>query len=132
MRSAYKDVDEVVKALERSREDDTVYKNLFSKMEKLCGEPLRQPRTARTQTLHANPDVETSYDYYCVYYFLPYVDHLVSDLRRQFEHSTELSNGIYRTLSYTIIVMHGISKQAPNCSMFAENCYCRYIAYYSS
>ena len=92
--SAYRDVSEAILAIGKSREDETVYSKLYSKMESLYGNKMKTPRLARAQTLRANHDTDSPYNYYRVAYFLPYVDHLMVDLQRRFANGCHLRKGM--------------------------------------
>lgn len=94
MQAAYKDIDEVIKCLESVREDDSVYQNLFEKMEKLYGGPLNTPRLCQRQTLRSNHNAETAWQFYKIAYFNPYVDHLIADLKERFQHAPQIVKGM--------------------------------------
>lgn len=62
-------------------------------MEHLYGKSLPQPRLASKQTCRANHAVASSKQYYKVAYYIPYLDHLIGDLKRRFINSTQLAKG---------------------------------------
>lgn len=75
-----------------ARESDE-YTRLFHKVETLYGDHVPIPRIASRQTLRANHSSDTAEEYYKLAYFLPYIDHLLTDLKRRFVQSPELVKG---------------------------------------
>lgn len=86
-------MEEVIAGIEAARNNVNLYETLFVEMESMLGGPLIAPRTAGQQTLRANPPAESAKEYYRMSYFLPYCEHLASDLRNRFESAPLVSKG---------------------------------------
>ena len=90
---------EVISSIESQRDDNEVFPQLVAKMKSLLGEDLQKPRVTSRQTQRSNYDAEEAEEYYRVSLYLPYIDHLLSDLKRRFESSPSVARGELLTLS---------------------------------
>lgn len=93
IKTAHESIAEVISSLEKVRDCSRLYKKLVEKMEKLLEYPLKKPRTASRQTLRSNHDVSTPSEYYRVSMYLPYIDHLIAELKNRFDSAPKVSKG---------------------------------------
>lgn len=93
VKSAHDNIQEAIKSLENIREGQ-VFTTLVNKMESLLGCPLEKPRTAQRQTLRSNHHIDCPKEYYRVSMYIPYIDHLVADLKRRFDSAPTVSKGM--------------------------------------
>ena len=90
---------EVISSIESQRDDNEVFPQLVAKMKSLLGGDLQKPRVTGRQTQRSNYDAEEAEEFYRVSLYLPYIDHLLSDLKRRFESSPSVARGELLTLS---------------------------------
>jgi hypothetical protein len=91
--AVHQSIQEVIDGIEYARNDGELYEELFSSMEQLGGE-LEMPRAANHQTLRANHPAESAKHYFKIAYYLPYCEHLVADLKKRFESSPGIAQGL--------------------------------------
>nr|XP_054760699.1 52 kDa repressor of the inhibitor of the protein kinase-like [Lytechinus pictus] len=86
--TAYDKVEGVTDELEAIRNDgDAEFSRLFntsSQMSDVAGVPLSKPRVVGRQSLRSNVDAENVEEYYRRSIFLPFIDHLISQLKDRF------------------------------------------------
>ena len=84
---AYKDAQNLVKALEEMRNDKERYGRLFTRASEIAAtvdvEPS-EPRTAARQRGRANAPANSTQEYYRLNFFLPFVDHVLAHLKTRF------------------------------------------------
>lgn len=96
--AANKCVGDVINAVHNARNDPTVWDSIYGLAEKLSGQEITLPRIVGRQTNRSNIPAATPKQYYHRSLFLPYSDHLISELGRRFEESQTVTSGQHISL----------------------------------
>ena len=96
---AYKDAQNLVKVLEKVRNDKERLGRLFTRASEIAAtadvEPSK-PRTAARQKGRANAPANSTHEYYRLNFFLPFVDHVLAHLKTRFsEEKKDAMLGFY-------------------------------------
>ena len=91
MYSAHSDVQEVLTSIRQAREQPEVFEAIWDNIEKLT--TVSKPRTTGHHTLRPNVPAETDKVYFRRSLFIPYMDHLITDMEDRFEASPTLAEG---------------------------------------
>lgn len=93
VQQAHDSIQLAINGIETCREDEQIFKTLYQKMESLKGGPLAMPRRALHQTMRANYHADSPEEFYRLSMFMPYIDHLLTDLRNRFQAAPDIANG---------------------------------------
>jgi ribosomal protein S8 len=96
---AYEKVNVVIDELESIRKNsDETFIEIWNEAQKMaeqtCSE-LKRPRSCSRQTSRSNVDAESTEEFYKRSVFIPYLDHLISELKSRF---TTTSKVVWRSL----------------------------------
>ena len=93
---AYNDAQNLVKVLEKVRNEKERYEKLFTRASDIAAtvdvEPSK-PRTAARQRGRANAEADNTQEYYLSNFFFPFVDHVLANSKSRF--SEEITDAIY-------------------------------------